>query len=173
MAVCLPAARAPSGCGPGIVTIRALARSDGPAVKFAFRHLGADSRYKRFHGDKPTLGERELADILAVDGWHRGGVIAFSPPPRAPIGLARYVRLSHFEMAEVAVEVVDAWQRRGLGRALLWGLREQALAAGVRRFAASVLGENDGALALARRLGPTVTVSRDGPVRELVIELRG
>jgi len=167
-AACGPAAlvRAPAG-----VLIRELAHSDRAAVAFAFRRLSARSRYRRFLTEKHTLSERELDATLEIDQWHRGGVIAFSPPPRAPIGLARYVRLAEFDTAEVALEVTDAWQRRGVGWALLWQLRERALNAGVCRFRATMLRENRGAAILACRLGPVATLSSDGPEREAMIEL--
>ncbi|HYB23173.1 MAG TPA: GNAT family N-acetyltransferase, partial [Solirubrobacteraceae bacterium] len=101
----------------------------------------------------------------------RGGVIAFSARPRTPIGLARYVRLADFDTAEAAVEVVDAWQRRGVGWALLWELREQALRAGIRRLVATMLRDNRGALALAHRLGVTSTLSVQRTEMEVLIEL--
>jgi GNAT superfamily N-acetyltransferase len=170
-ALTVPSPPAGSGEPPAGMLIRELARSDRPAVAFAFAHLGARSRYLRFLTDKRTLGEHELDAMCAIDQWHHGGVIAFSPPPRGPIGLARYVRLADFDTAEVAVEVVDAWQRCGVGRALLWQLRKRALHAGVRRFHATMLRENRGAVILACRIGRVTTLSSDGPEREAMIEL--
>jgi Acetyltransferase (GNAT) family len=66
-------------------------------------------------------------------------------------------------VAEVGVTVVDAWQGRGLGSALLARLSERALAAGIEYFTAEVLAENRTMLGLLPRLGQVETESR-GPV---------
>jgi hypothetical protein len=36
--------------------------------------------------------------------------------PRTPVGLAEYIRLEQFDVAELAISVNDGWQRRGIGR---------------------------------------------------------
>lgn len=140
---------------PGAITIRELLPSDRPAVAFTFRHLGERSRYQRFLTTKPALAPRELDRLLDVDHWHHEALIAYSPSPRAPIGIGRYVRLDDdYEAAEIAIAVVDGWQCRRVGTALLDTLRERALLAGIRHFTASMLRDNAGARALAAHLGP-------------------
>ena len=135
-------------------TIRELVASDRHAVAFTFGHLSERSRYQRYFTAKPALTPRDLRLLLDVDHWHHEALIAFSPPPRAPIGIARYVRLDEFDVAEVAIEVVDGWQRHGVGTALMVALTERARAAGIRRFHLSMLRDNAAARALARKLGP-------------------
>jgi acetyltransferase len=154
---------------PGDVWIRELESRDRVVLAYVFRHLGEASRYQRYLSIKPELHPSELDRLTTVDHWHSDALIAWSPIPRAPIGIARYVRTDEFDVAEIAVEVVDDWQRRRVGEALMLALRERAMRAGVRRFRASLLSSNRGALALARRLGPcTVT---DG--RHEVMEIEG
>src|ERR1700727_770184 len=96
-----------------MISVRARLPSDRAAVAFAFAHLSARSRYQRFFTAKPELAPRELAHLVNVDHWHHEALIAFSPAPRAPIGIARYVRLEAFDTAEVAIEGVDRWQQQG------------------------------------------------------------
>jgi acetyltransferase len=151
---------------PGEITIRELAASDSRSVAFAFGRLSPQSRYQRFFTAKPELAPQELARLMNVDHWHHEALIAFSPPPRSPIGIARYVRLDDFEAAEVAVEVVDSWQRQGVGRALIARLTERARAAGIRRFHMSMLRDNHAARALAGHFGPATVVSAAGNVVE-------
>jgi RimJ/RimL family protein N-acetyltransferase len=153
------------------ITIRELEPSDGRMVEFAFGHLSERSRFLRFFGSKPQLSPRDMSRLLSVDHWHHEALIAFSPPPRAPIAIARYVRLEDdFEAAEVAITVVDGWQRRGVGSALLAALTARARSAGIRRFHMSMLRENVGARALARKVaaanGPA-TMTAAGSVVEL------
>lgn len=155
------------GTAPVGLLIRELTAADRVALALIFRRLGERSRYQRFLGIKTELGAPELDHLTDVDHWHREAVIAWSPVPRAPIGVARYVRCDEFDLAELAITVVDDWQRRGVGGELLLALRERALRAGIHRFAATMLRSNRGALALARRLGPDAAVRTHGGVVEL------
>jgi RimJ/RimL family protein N-acetyltransferase len=147
--------------------IRSLGAADRRALAFIFRRLGDDSRYQRFLGLKRELAGAELERLTNVDHWHHEALIAFSPVPRAPIAVARYVRLEEFDLAELAFTVTDDWQRRGVGLELGLALRARAREAGVRRFTATMLRSNRGALALARRLGECRVVSSAGEVLEL------
>src|ERR1700719_1613191 len=80
------------------------------------------------------------------------------------VGECRYIRLpDQPDTAEVGVTVVDAWQGRGLGSALLARLSEHALQAGIEYFTAEVLAENRTMLALLPGLGQVETESH-GPV---------
>ena len=154
------------------ITIRPLVPSDRRALVFASHHLGERSRYQRFFTAKPELAPRDLARLLDVDHWHHEALIAFSPPPRAPIGIARYVRLhDDFEAAEVAITVVDEWQRNGVGTALLAALTERAVRAGIRHFSVSMLRHNAGARALAGGLGRPSAAGGAGGLVELVFDL--
>ena len=79
-----------------------------------------------------------------------------------PIGIARLIRdprRSH--EAEIAFEVVDAWQRRGVGRLLLTALAERATDIGVRRVRALVLPANVAAFAVLRSVFPVRFARRD------------
>jgi len=153
---------------PGLA-IRELAGADRAVLRFVFGRLGADSRYARFHSVKRELHAADLELLTDVDHWHAEALVAWSPVPRAPIGVGRYVRGPDFDVAELAFAVADEWQGRGVGRALALAVRERAIHAGIRRFTATVLADNRGALALARLLGADVaTRTRDG-----VVEIRG
>jgi RimJ/RimL family protein N-acetyltransferase len=149
------------------ITIRELVPSDRRALAFTFGHLSEQSRYQRYFTSKHNLTPRELARLMSVDHWHHEALIAFSPPPRAPIGIARYVRLDEFDVAEVAIEVIDEWQHRGVGTALLTALTERARAAGIRRFRMSMLRDNRAARALASHFAPATVVAAAGNVVEL------
>jgi GNAT superfamily N-acetyltransferase len=136
-------------------------------LAFVFQRMGEQSRYQRFLVAKRRLSEADLARLTAVDHWHHEALVAFSPVPRAPIAVARYVRAGDFDVGELAVAVVDDWQRRGVGGALTAALGERAARAGIRRFRATVPRGNRGALALVSRLGPPATTAGYGDVVEL------
>lgn len=170
----MPGARATAICersGPCDPIIRELTRLDRAAVQLTFRRLGERSRLQRYLSPKQGLNERDLEYLERLDHWHHEALIAWSTVPRAPIGIARYVRQADFATAEIAVEVVDQWQRRGVGAALARVLRERAMRAGITRFVAIVNPENAGARALAARLGRLHGGVTQAGSRELIVEL--
>ena len=132
------------------VVIRGLELSDRDFVASILEQLGWQSRLQRFLAPRPILSERDLSTITRVDGFDRAGTIAFAGS--SPIGAAHYVRTAEPEVAEIAVEVVDDWQRRGVGRSLLAQLRLSALRAACRRLEWFAFESNRAAAALARDL---------------------
>jgi RimJ/RimL family protein N-acetyltransferase len=151
--------------------IKEVSRSDRAAVMFSFNHLGERSLHQRFMSPARAAALREVGRMIAADHWHSEALIAFAPAPRTPVGVAEYVRTDEFDVAEVAIAVVDGWQRRGVGRELLEALRTRALAAGVRRFEATMLRDNKGALALARHFGVCSTRAARQSLVEVVVDL--
>jgi RimJ/RimL family protein N-acetyltransferase len=151
--------------------IREVMPADRAALAFSFDHLGLRSRQLRYLGAVPRRWPRELDRLATADHWHREALIAFSPGPRAPVGVAEYIRLDAFDAAEVAIAVVDRWQHHGVGRALMEALGARAFAAGIRHFEATVLRENKRALSLARALGECRTAAVCGTLLQLIVDL--
>jgi GNAT superfamily N-acetyltransferase len=150
------------------VTIRKLTRADGAAVDAVLAGLSPQSRYLRFHtgiGRVSAWMRQALAD---VDGHDRVGVVAEMATPAGPaaIGMAHLCRVDEVQ-AEVAVAVIDACQRRGVGRRLLEALRERAVDLGYYEVVARVLPENEPVLLLAHRTFPGLLSERRGDVVEL------
>jgi L-amino acid N-acyltransferase YncA len=71
----------------------------------------------------------------------------------------------------VAVTVVDAWQGRGLGTALLRRLARRSREEGITTWTAAVLAENEPMLAIFRRLGTTRATRVQAGAMDLEIEL--
>jgi RimJ/RimL family protein N-acetyltransferase len=134
--------------------LRPLTRDDRDGLLALFHRLSEESRWHRFMSPKPTLAPRELdylADVgriaheafAAVDG--RDGSLA---------GVARYVRHQGSETsAELAVEVADELQRRGIGSALCARVIERARENGFTVLTATALWTNQPARRLLRQLG--------------------
>jgi len=156
---------------PRDLLIRELSPSQRAVLPFVFERLGARSRRQRFLGAKQRLHDREIGRLIDVDHWHREALVAWTPVPRAPVAVARYMRREEFDRAELAIAVVDEWQRRGVGRALLLALAGRALGAGIRHLHFSTLADNRGAVALARHAGAVQLVDLDGGVAEMVVDI--
>lgn len=147
--------------------IRDLRPADAPLLDELHAALGPRSRYQRYHGPKPALSRRDRAYLASTDGHDHVALVALDAHG-APIGVARYVRVTP-ESADVAAEVADVWQRRGLGSALLARLAPRAAAAGVTRFTATVLSSGGLRRALVRRGWRVVTV--DGVTTTLDVDV--
>ena len=141
----------------GIVTIRPLRPGDTATVQAVFHRLGPESRRRRFGNAKSTLTPAELAELARVDG-RRHVLVAYAA--REPIGIARLARDDdEADVAEIAYAVADAWQRLGVGTALVRQLSADARAAGIARLHATIGVENRPSLALLRR-ATTIVSSR-------------
>jgi GNAT superfamily N-acetyltransferase len=153
------------------VRIRPLEPDDKPHVLQAFDRLGAGSRYRRFLTYKKELSVAELASLTEVDHHDHEALGAIDPATGEGIGIARYVRdPDRTAAAEAAVTVVDDWQGRGVGAALLERLADRARQEGIREFTATLLSENRAMRTLFERLG-VLRVVRGGPVQEIDVAL--
>ena len=136
--------------GGDVIELRELRAEEEAPVLEVFAGLGACSRERRFLAPKPRLTGPDLRQLTAVDGVDHVALVAMSGG--SAVGVARFARdPADPESVDAAVAVVDAWQRRGVGTALVAALVRRGREAGVRRFAVAVLRENDGVLRLMRR----------------------
>jgi len=119
------------------VVIRPLRNGETEVVQSVFDRLGPRSRLQRFGGAKNVLTQSDLAQLARVDGRHH---VLVASVDQQPVGIARLVR--NGRTAEIAVEVVDDMQGRGVGTVLMRRLAADATAAGVERLEASVAPEN-------------------------------
>ena len=147
-----------------VVRLRQVRPGDGPALARAYANLGEQSRYRRFFTVMPELPEATLKQAAEVDHEDHEALVAVPLLSPEIAGECRFVRCpDQPDTAELGVTVLDAWQGRGLGSALLARLSERALEVGIGYFAAEVLAENRSMLALLASLGPVET-SSPGPV---------
>ena len=152
------------------ITIRALRNGDVATIAAVFERLGPGSRVRRFCGAKPRLSDGELESLALVDADHHV-LVGFSTDDTAPVGLARLVR--HGASAEIAFEVADDYQGRGVGRLLARALAADARAAGIAELTATVCGDNPPAVSLLRSLTRALRTTKQGWEREFVVEIRG
>ena len=150
------------------ITIRLLRDGDTDTVETLFGRLGARSRERRFCGAKPRLAEAELALLARVDARHHV-LVAYVEGDREPVGMARLVR--NGASAEIALEVADVHQGRGIGSVLAHELTADARAAGITELVATVCGDNDAVVSLLRRVARSLEVTWQGRERELVLGL--
>lgn len=125
------------------VVVRPIRERDAAEFAHAYTRLSEQSRWLRFLSVAKCLSARALRDLTCVDHHQHVALAAIAPTTGEIIGTARYIRLpGRPGEAEMAIEVIDDWQRRGVGRGLLAALGEHAGAHGIERFVAIVAEEN-------------------------------
>lgn len=154
-----------------VVRVRQVRPGDAAALARAYANLGEESRYRRFFTVLPELPESTLKAAVEVDHENHEALIALPLESAEIVGECRFIRnADQPDSADAGVTVVDAWQGRGLGSALLTRLSERALELGIEYFTADILAENRTMLALLRSLGNVETES-SGPVVTTRIEI--
>jgi ribosomal protein S18 acetylase RimI-like enzyme len=151
------------------LTIRILRSGDTATVASLFERLGDRSRQRRFCGAKPRLSDAELELLARVDDAHHV-LVGYVDGDPEPAGIARLVRDGR--TAEVAFEVADAHQGRGIGTILTRELASDARAAGIVELHATVCGDNPPAVSLLSRIAQSLQVRWRGGERELVATLQ-
>jgi ribosomal protein S18 acetylase RimI-like enzyme len=145
--------------GPSLL-VRPLRHGDVDTVLAVFERLSERSRRSRFNGSKPRLSAAELEHLAAVDAT-RHVLVAYLEDDDRPVALARLVRDG--ASADIAFEVVDEHQQRGIGSTLTAELLADARAAGITEITALVASDNPAALSLLRRVLERLEIRFEGP----------
>lgn len=156
------------------VHVRPIRPDDEPLLHEAFSRMSERTVYFRFFSPLKRLPE-ELAHRLArVDYDQRFALVATTHRPDDKehiLGVARYDRAPGTDAAEVAVAVVDEYQRHGVGAGLLSLLCQVGREHGIHHFSLIVLPENQSMLGLLRRLGWIHQARFRGGVYEITFEV--
>jgi acetyltransferase len=156
------------------ILIRPIAATDKVRLSVALGRLSDRAIRQRFLAAKPRLTSAELRYLTEVDGRDHIALVAVpADDPESIVAVARCVRFADApDTAEFAIVVGDPLQGRGLGSLLARELATAARAAGIRRFSATMAGEN---VAVRRLIAHfTRTLEHDHTahgVREVVVTL--
>ncbi len=145
----------------GLLTIRRLAAAEAPLLAAHVAALSPASRHSRFLGGVNLISEAEALRLVA--GPDVFALAAFTGGPGEGVMVGEAIcAFGGDGRAEFALSVADAWQGRGIGRALVASLaRRAAPRAGI--IHGEVLAGNRRMLALAARAGFAAGVSRSDP----------
>ncbi|MFV0459862.1 MAG: GNAT family N-acetyltransferase [Actinomycetales bacterium] len=148
----------------GTCHVRPIIPSDRHALQTFHMGQSERSRYLRFFAPLPRLSERDLDRFTQLDYVRRVALVAIIG--ERIVGVGRYDVIDPGE-AEVAFNIADSEQGRGLGSVLLEHLAAAALERGVRRFVAEVLPENHKMVGVFADAGYEVTHHYDDGVISL------
>jgi GNAT superfamily N-acetyltransferase len=131
-----------------------------------FAGLSTHSRYRRYFTVNPVLPPRTAERLAAVDSRTHLAVAAFDG--RRAIGIARLVATGE-GIAELGVEVGDAWHGRGIGSRLVRIIAAEGLHAGYQQVTGRVLVENGPGLALLQSVFTDLRRHDDAEDDELAV----
>ncbi|MGI8332077.1 GNAT family N-acetyltransferase [Actinomadura scrupuli] len=152
------------------IVVRPLEGRDHEAVRAMHERCSMESRRLRYFSVKPSLPQRVL------DGFterSRGLTLVAEGPDGSILALAHLVHVLDPGVAEPAFLVEDAWQGRGLGRALTELLLVLARERGLVELRATLLSENARMRRLLTSYGGRVRRTGDPGVIEVKLRPDG
>lgn len=151
------------------VLIRPIRSEDGPAELAFIEALSLNARHNRFLGQIGHPSDAMVRRFVDLDFVHELGFVAVDQGDDAGVflGVGRYSTGTDPSSCECAVSVLDAWQGRGLGTALMTHLIEVARSRGITRMWSLDAAENTGMRDLAQHLGFERKPDPDNPSQVL------
>lgn len=153
----------------GTAHLRPIRPEDAPALQDFHIHQSESSTYLRFFSFKTRLTNAELKRFTEVDYSNRVALVITLG--EEIMGVGRYDRLTDPTEAEVAFNIADRHQGRGLGSILLEHLAAAARENQIRRFTADVLPENRKMLTVFAEAGYAVSRHFDEGVVSVEFEI--
>ncbi len=156
------------------VLVRPISPEDEPLLIAFHASMSEHTIRMRFFSLVKTLSRDSLIRLCHLDYERELALVAELPDGagRRLAGVSRFHVHPETGVAEFALVVGDAWQRRGLGRHLLERLVAIARERGVKRLVGQVLAENGPMLELTRKLGFTPEPTADATVIAVGLDLR-
>ena len=156
------------------IHVRPIRPEDESLLHEALAAMSERTVYFRFFSPLKRMPDALAHRLAVVDYKDRVALVATTHRPTGSeriVGVARYDRVAGADVAEVAVAVVDEFQRRGLGGALLAILTRLAREHGIKGFSLIVLPENEQMLGLLRKMGWIHHAKLSGSVYEISFDL--
>ncbi len=152
-----------------------LLSTDAETLRDLFRRLSPESRQHRFLHVLNELDDPMIQRLVgSVDGVHHIALLLVVLPPEGkeePAGVARVLQYPDDPAtADVAVTVVDDWQRRGAGTALISALMQRRPAA-ITRLCTLVAADHRASLALLAGAGRVSSGLPEHGVLDVTVEL--
>ncbi len=141
--------------------VRALEPTDIVGLADLYEGLSPRSRFLRFMSPIQRLPDPALEHLANIDHDRHEAIGAFDRSTL--VASAHWFRSQHHpRRADLAIDVTDRYQCRGVGSRLLGRLGRRARAEGIVEFGATILAENTAAIALIRATGWPLAATSDG-----------
>ena len=152
----------------GTAHLRPIRPDDADRLRRFHSRLSDETIYFRFFSLLRELSDKDVAKFTQVDHVDRVALVA--TVGEEIIGVVRYARVSP-DLGEVAFNIEDAYQGRGVGSVFLEHIAAAARERGVARFVADVLPSNRKMLRVFQDAGYVVGHEMDDGVFRLEFSL--
>jgi len=147
------------------ITIRAQRPDDREGWRAALERTSAETLYHRFFAVKREFSEKEAHYFLDIDFVKHVALVAVADEDGRPtlIGGGRYVVVEPGR-AEVSFAIIDEYQAKGIGSALMRHIAAIGREMGLEELVAEVLADNVPMLKVFERSGLVMTKKHEGSV---------
>lgn len=135
--------------------IASLAPADRTQIQAGLKFMSHETIRNRFMGSKKEFTEKELDYLTSLDGWNHYALgVEEKDGAHRGVAVIRMVRSeANPGEAEIAITIIDEYQRIGLGSLLLDLIFIAANEREIERFSFTFLPQNDGIIRLISKKG--------------------
>lgn len=143
-------------------------------ISDGLREMSPETIRNRFLGSKRDFSEKELQYLTELDGWNHYAIgIEEREKLKRGVGVIRIVRSSHDESeAEVAILLIDDYQRKGLGQFMMNLIVLAALERKITTLSFTYLPQNDVILKLISMIGKPETGKQNQDYDQVFLDLK-
>lgn len=160
--------------GNHLLRVGSVTAQNKKQISEGLRDLSSASIRNRFLGLKREFTEKELHYLTVLDGHNHYAIgIEETDERNRGVAIVRLVRSSHLETeAEVAVTIIDEYQKKGLGTLLLQLLVLAALERNIDTLSFTFLPQNDGIVKLIHKIGKPRRGEQNRDYEQLFLDLK-
>jgi len=142
-------------------------------ISEGLRDMSPETIRNRFLGSKREFSDQELQYLTTLDGWNHYAIgIEEREKLKRGVGLIRLVRASHSDLeAEIAITIIDEYQKMGLGSFLLNLIMLAALERKIEKLSFTFLPQNDAIVKLVKRAGIPISGAHNQDYVQLYLDL--
>ena len=150
--------------------VASLTPADGAQIQAGLKYMSNETIRNRFMGSKKEFTEKELDYFTSLDGVNHYALgVEEAEGSHRGVAVIRMVRSeSDPAEAEVAITIIDEYQKKGLGSFLLDLMILAARERNISKFSFTFLPQNDAVVRLIRKKGPPAILRGYDSVRMIL-----
>lgn len=150
--------------------VASLTPADRAQIQAGLRYMSHESIRNRFMGSKKEFTEKELDYLTSLDGLNHYALgVEEADGLHRGVAVIRMVRSESDPLeAEVAITIIDEYQKKGLGSFLLDLIILAAQERQVTKFSFTFFPQNDAIIRLVRKKGSPVVIRGHDSVRMIL-----
>lgn len=148
--------------------VRLLQKEDKEALQEGFDKLSNQTKRFRFLSTPQKLSNQELQYLTNIDNQNHLAVCAYIKEngKDVGVGVARYIRLlKNSTKAEIAITIVDEYQKLGIGKILITEIIKHAKANNIKTFEANAFYFNNTILGIINNYNYKITSTEEGVLK--------